>query len=429
MWSLANDLRGGMETEDAMPLLLVLLAVMAHAPGSEWQRVLDARTNDLDATIRATADTLFPFAKDVLPRGKLPAPSVARAIETLSSLPRPRVGVMADALLEQAANAIGHRGGEFVSPRSVRRLVVALAEPTGTVYNPATGVGQLMVDAATNAASKPVHLVGQEINARIWAMSQLNLAIHDVTADVALGDVFGEDHYPQLRADRVISVPPWNQRLPIADALMGDPRWVWGEPGPNDGNAAWTQHCLSHLADFGRAVIVLPNGALFEGGRAGRIRQRIVKSGLLDAVFTLPPGLFSWTGLPCSVLVFVKGRPSIGGKPAPTLMVDLSESTPEQGGRPATLDDNVIDQVAELYRRWVEGQHPAVHYAAVAGFDTLAANDFVIDPGRYLSLPHAAPDLAKAARARSELAARLETLTQMSRNADATLKALLEARQ
>ena len=72
-------------------------------------------------------------------------------------------------------------------------------------------------------------------------------------------------------------------------------------------------------------MIVLPNAALFESGRAGRIRQRIVKAGLLDAVIALPPGLFAWTGLPCSVLVFVKGRPNVAGKPAPTLMVDLTE--------------------------------------------------------------------------------------------------------
>jgi type I restriction enzyme M protein len=429
MWHLADQLRDGMTTEDTMPLLLVLLAVMSKASASEWQRVLDSQSNDLDATVRAAAAALFPFANEVLPTGKLPAQAVARAIDTLSSLDRPRVAVMADALLEQAASAMGRKGGEFLSPPSVRRLVVAIADPTGTVYNPATGVGQLMIDAATNAASQPVQLFGQEINARIWAMSQLNLAIHDVTAEIALGDVFAEDHYPQLRADRVISVPPWNQRLPIADVLTGDPRWVWGEPGPNDGNAGWTQHCLSHLADGGRAVIVLPNGALFEGGRAGRIRQRIVKAGLLDAVFALPPGLFAWTGLPCSVLVFTKGRRNVDGKPAPTLMVDLTESTEVPGSRSAALDSDLIDEVVELYGRWVDGKQPTEEYAAVAAFDDLAANDFVIDPGRYLSLPHTAPDLEKAAHKRANLVDRLESLTRASSDADARLKAILETRR
>jgi type I restriction-modification system DNA methylase subunit/predicted DNA-binding transcriptional regulator AlpA len=429
---LAAQLRGDMSTEGTMPLLLLLLAVMSEAPGPGWKRVLDAPPHDLDSTLRAVAHKLFPFVDEVMPPGKLPAQSVARVIETLSKLDRPRIGVMADALLEQAAKTLGLRGGEFLSPPSVRKLVVAIAEPIGTVYNPATGVGQLMIEAAGNPTSTPIQLVGQEINQRTWAMAQLNLAIHHVAADVALGDVFREDKYPQLRADRVISVPPWNQRLSNADVLVDDPRWVWGEPGPNDGNAAWIQHCLSHLADDGRAVIVLPNGALFESGRAGRIRQRIVKAGLLDAVVALPPGLFAWTAMPCSLLVFRKGRPDVDGKPAPTLMVDLTESADVHGGRSATLDSDLIDDVSAVYRRWVDGNPPAPEnaaVAAVAAFDDLAANDFVIDPGRYLSLPHTAPDLDKAMRERSGLTDRLESLTKASRDADEKLKVILGARR
>jgi type I restriction enzyme M protein len=215
---------------------------------------------------------------------------------------------MADALLEQAAEWMGGRGGEYLSPRSVRKLVVAIAEPVGSVYNPASGIGQLMIDAAREGNSGITGLVGQEINSRVWALAQLNLVVHRVDGEIALGDVFGDDHYPELRADRVVCVPPWNQKAPVLEKLMGDRRWLWGEPASNDGNAAWIQHCLYHLADRGRAVIVMPSAALFESGRAGRIRQRIIKAGLLDAVIALPPGLFAWTSLPCSVLVFAKGR-------------------------------------------------------------------------------------------------------------------------
>jgi type I restriction enzyme M protein len=260
-------------------------------------------------------------------------------------------------------------------------------------------------------------------------MAQLNVAIHHVTADVALGDVFGEDQFPQLRADRVIAVPPWNQKLPVLDSLTEDPRWVWGEPASNDGNAAWVQHCISHLADDGRAVLVLPNSALFEGGRAGRIRQRIVKAGLLEAVLALPPGLFSWTALSCAVLVFAKGRSNAGGGPLPTLMIDLTEAASDQSGRAGTLKSNVIDEVTAIYRNWVRGQHPTAEYAAVASFEDLVGNDFVIDPGRYLSLQRTPLDLDKASLTQSELSNRLDVLTQASHEADAKLLTILGIRR
>ncbi len=132
--------------------------------------------------------------------------------------------------------------------------------------------------------------------------------------------------------------------LPSLTSCTDDPRWVWGEPGPNDGNAAWVQHCLSHLADDGRAVIVLPNGALFESGRAGRIRQRIVKAGLLDAVLALPPGLFAADCSAVRPVLCHKGRPNVGGKPAPTLMVDLTESTSEHAGSVQHAGQRLIDR-------------------------------------------------------------------------------------
>lgn len=427
VWQLADQLRDGMTTDDSMLLILVLLAVMAKASRSDWQRIRDALPGDLDGTLRSVVHSLFPFADDVMPRGKLSGKSVGRAIATLSNLDRPKVALMAGALLEQAAEALGQRGGEYLSPPSVRKLVVAIAEPVGTVYNPASGIGQLMVDAAADTATGAIELIGQEINPRVWAMARLNLAIHGVDAEMSRGDVFAEDSYPQLQAARVICFPPWNQRIAIADSLVGDPRWVWGEPGSNDGNAAWIQHCLYHLAEGGRAVLVLSKSALFEGGRAGRIRQRVVKAGLLDAVIALPPGLFAWTSVPCALLVFTKGRANAVGKPAPTLMVDLSDATEGQGSRSASLPDDVVTEVAQLYRGWLSGEAPEAENAAVATYDDLAANDFVIDPGRYLTLTLAPPDLEQATGRRLALLSHLETLTEASRDADVLLRAILEA--
>jgi type I restriction-modification system DNA methylase subunit len=429
IWGVSDQFRGDLRAEDALPLVLLLLAVMSKTSPIDWDMIRATPRHDLENALRSRALVLFPFADELMPHRPLPSESFAKVIQLLSQVDRSDIPYVADALLEQAAKRLGYRAGEYLTPLSVRRLVVAIAQPIGTVYDPAAGVGQLMIDAAVSPGSDADALYGQEINFETWAMAQLNLAIHDVHAEFALGDVFRDDHFPELRADRVVAVPPWNQELPILEYLQGDPRWVWGEPGPSDGNAAWVQHCLYHLADDGRAVIVLPNSILFGGGRSGRIRQRIVKAGLLDAVIALPAGLFAWTRLACAVLVFVKGRASVEGKPAPTLMVDLRGSSEGRTARSATLGDDLIGEVAELYRIWGAGAEPTAENVAVARFDDLAENDFVIDPGRYIALPPTTSDLDEAVHERSELLDRLERLSQASRDADDQLRLSLEARQ
>ena len=54
---------------------------------------------------------------------------------------------------------------------------------------------------------------------------------------------------------------------------------------------------------------------------------------------------------------------------------------------------------------------PASRSAAIAHFEELALNDFVIDPGRYLSLPQAELDIDQTIEQRSALLAQLERLT------------------
>ena len=56
VWQLADDLRHGMTTEEAMQMGLVLLAIMATS-SEEWQTIRDSRPNRIDAAIRAVVST------------------------------------------------------------------------------------------------------------------------------------------------------------------------------------------------------------------------------------------------------------------------------------------------------------------------------------------------------------------------------------
>jgi hypothetical protein len=123
------------------------------------------------------------------------------------------------------------------------------------------------------------------------------------------------------------------------------------------------------------------------------------------------------------MLVFVKGRPQLDGKPQATLMFDLSDATEGSENRPAVLREALIDEVAEQYRGWRAGAEPTAGFTAVARFDDLATNDFIIDPRQYNSMPTVPLDTDVAVRKRSSLLEQLDSLIAECRNADEALGA------
>ena len=425
---LMDELRGNtsLRSDEILEVLFALLAVRARSTPEDW-RDLQASPGMLDVLLHRKL--MADVSVDALLSRTFPAWVVAQAIETISSVGAP-VEKIADYLIEQSVGVVSRTGDNYVTPPSVRRLMISIAQTTGVIYDPAAGFGQLLIDAAGEAGSGPYDLWGQERNRWVCMMAQLNLVIHGIHAEVVTGDAFRDDMFPQLRADRVMAIPPFGPRkLPSADELAGHPQWVWGEPGVNDADAAWIEHCLFHLADSGKAVLVLPDRILFTGGRAGRIRQRIVKSGLLDAVIALPPGLFYPTAVASSMLVFVKGRDGVNGKPAPTLMIDTRNSTLDRPRPTKSLSADLIGEVTQLYHEWAAGTLPHSDLSTVAYFDDLAANDFVIDPARYVPIPRTAWNAEKAVTDRIALIGQLETLTRASQAADDHLKAILKGRR
>jgi hypothetical protein len=106
-------------------------------------------------------------------------------------------------------------------------------------------------------------------------------------------------------------------------------------------------------------------------------------------------------------------------------MVDLTDATEGDEKRPASLADELIDGVAQLYRRWTSGEEPSSGYASIARFDDLSDNDFVIDPRRYRALSSTSHDL-DVALLRSNLVEQLGWVIRECEDADALIQDHLE---
>ena len=143
------------------------------------------------------------------------------------------LGRVYEYFLGKFATAEGKLGGEFYTPRSIVRLMVEMLEPfDGRVFDPACGSGGMFVQAeefveAHGGRRNDISVFGQEQNPTTWRLAKMNLALRGIEANLGpeWGDSFHHDMHPDLRADFILTNPPFNVSEWGGERLRDDPRW------------------------------------------------------------------------------------------------------------------------------------------------------------------------------------------------------------
>ena len=390
----------------------------------EWSTLVNSEPQDLEMSLTEAFTKHLPFALSMLHRTQLSTDKVRTYLESAGKKSHKELVSIAESFIYLMES--GMTFGKEKLPLSIVSLVVGLAGMGSVIFDPAAHTGQLLTAMGKASGSLPARLIGQEQIDRARNMALLCMKIERLEANISADDAIRYDKWPELRADVIVSNPPWGQRLSDVDRLANDARWVWGAPGSNDGNMAWVQHCLYHLSDQGRAVIVLPSRVLFEQGRSARIRQGIIKAGYLESVIALPPGLLETTKIGFVILVFAKGRRPIDSGPSATLMVNLEDERTELFGRQKLLPLKLVEEVVSLHQRVVSGLAPSLPFASIASYQAIVENGFDITPKRYVMSKVVAPtpvqfdDALKSAR--ESLRRSLESGHQVDRQLERLLK-------
>ena len=438
---------------------LVLLVLRWLDPAGQWDRSLDttgrwdravklAEAGDVDG-LRQLVHTALPLADGLVDwrawDGR--ASELAGVVNEIASLDKTRIPKLVDAVAIRCAfdgsGEIEEVPRDFVVvPSAVRSLIAGLLDPlpcdqqernesraTGdSIYQTGSGLGQVITDAARADDGSTGDLFVQESSARKAQLARLNLAAHGLEAAVHSGDYLQEDVFPQLRADRVIATPPWEPKISGLRDTAEDPRWLWGEPGVNDCYLAWIQHTLYHLADGGRAVVLLPLNALFAREKSARTLRRIVKAGHVEGVVSLPAGAIPGTSSRGVLLVLIK-TPRPDDWFTTTTMVDMSispDGSPSPEGVPTP---ETALHILEIYREYAAGGVVEAFNWATVGLEQIAANDFILDPGRYQQFTGPISDIEQIMVNFSGMRLRLQSLLKACRVADQDIVTMLEIEQ
>ena len=248
-------------------------------------------------------------------------------------------GKIYEFFLGKFALSEGQKGGEFFTPTSVVKLMVAIIEPHyGSVYDPACGSGGMFVQsqhfvqqrravlqkAGKRDSGDQLFVYGQEKNLESVKLAKMNLAVNGLKGDIRFANSYSDNPFEGFgKFDFVMANPPFNvDDVPVA-TVENDPRFnTYGIPRnktklkkgdqsketvPN-ANYLWISLFATSLKNKGRAALVMANSASDARHSEADMRQTLVDNNLIYGMLTLPSNMFYTVTLPATLWFFDKAK-------------------------------------------------------------------------------------------------------------------------
>ena len=303
--------------------------------------------------------------KDVLPKEayfeieKKKDDILPQLLKTFSDIPKDATGDIFGKIYEfflgEFAMSEGQKGGEFFTPTSVVRFIVEVIEPyAGKIYDPACGSGGMFVQSAKFVQEakhdlSDIYVYGQEYMGETARLAKMNLMVNNIRGEITETNSYENDPYHGLgKFDFVMANPPFNVKSVKESTVKNDERFYkYGLPknkGKNtndsitDANYLWISLFATSLNSKGRAGFVMPNSASDASNSEYEIRKKIVDSGIVDCMVSMPSNMFLTVTLPATLWFFDKQKVNTSRKDQ-ILFIDAK---------------NTYHQIDRAHREWKE---------------------------------------------------------------------------
>lgn len=217
------------------------------------------------------------------------------------------------------------------TPKSLCKLVSALAEDCKTVYDCCGGSGALTNEMLKNHRIENVYV--EELDENVMPFLLFNLCLNNASGFVVNCNVLTKEkirayrllngkkyseviEIPDLKVlsdaecqsvDVAISNPPYNIKWQPPMPLEMDNRFPVIPPASN-ANWAFALNCLSR-AD--KAILILPNGITSQHTEI-EVRKYLIDNDLIETVISLPKNMFECTNISTTIIVLNKNKKNKG---------------------------------------------------------------------------------------------------------------------
>ncbi len=344
-------------------------------------------------------DEVFPFIKEL--NGKagssytkfmkdavfiVPNPALLdKVVNMIDAIPmedRDTKGDLYEYMLSKIATA--GRNGQFRTPRHIIKMMVELVAPTpkDIICDPACGTCGYLVAAAEYLEHNHKDILrdiklkahfhndmfhGSDFDSSMLRIGAMNMTLHGIDNPlIEYRDSLSEDHADKRNAyTLILANPPFKGSLDY-DGTAKDLLQV---TKTKKTELLFISLFLKQLKPGGRCACIVPDGVLFGSSKAHQeLRKELVESQKLDAVISMPSGVFKpYAGVSTAILVFT--RTDSGGTDK-VFFYDMQADGLSLDDKREPIKDNDIPDIISQYKKWQEKGK---------GFDDKKAKAFVVD--------------------------------------------------
>ncbi|MFY0599337.1 MAG: N-6 DNA methylase [Cyclobacteriaceae bacterium] len=265
---------------------------------------------------------------------------------------------------EYLLSVMGSQGdaGQFRTPRHIIDFLVAIVDPgkNDTILDPACGTAGFLISAFKHIKEKNNNeltpderrklirnFVGYDISPDMVRLSLVNMYLHG----------FSEPHIYEY--DTLSSEERWNENF---DVILANPPFMSPKGGirphkkftinSNRSEVLFVDYIAEHLNPKGKAGIIVPEGVIFQSGKAYKDLRKMLVDNYLYAIVSLPAGVFNpYSGVKTSILLMdrevAKARDKI-------LFVKIDNDGYNLGAQRAAVKGSQLNRAIELTHEFVK---------------------------------------------------------------------------